>query len=387
MDAEFVFAIPRTYNYPYEFTPRIAVSTTAHQPVNITVSIPCLNQESFSINKNKSHMQPQDGKQNKIVIIRASGHVYVFAIDNYEYGGDGFQALTSSQLGTEYYVASYRPSYQINPSFICVSAIHADTSVSISNSSGSVHNVILQQYESYRYDGGEYEDLSGTLVQSNKPIAVMSGSVSQIPEETCCTSTDAILEMLIPVQNYGKTFYVFPFLSLSAGFVYRVFASDNSTTLYMSNSNVTIEPGVYYEVGIETDVGIFGEADKPIMVSQYMKASNTNNPLCGDASMLIVPPVSAYTNNVIFPVFKYTFHHFQHQYYINVATKCENVGGLLFDDAISMSSWDNVTTDSMCCVRSEVSPGFHCFSCQPSSNILCIRLCLSEWFLLLLSSR
>ena len=76
--------------------------------------------------------------------------------------------------------------------------------------------------------------------------------------------------------------------------------------------------------------------------------------------MLLVPKVSSYTNNVTFPVFAYTF--LQHKYYINVITKCENVAGLLFDDEISMASWDNVSRDYMCCVRGEVLPGFHSVS-------------------------
>ena len=163
-------------------------------------------------------------KQNKTLIVRASDHVYVYALENDASDSDVFQAIPSSQLGTKYYVASYRPYTLPFPSFICVSAIDANTSISISNLSGYTHNITLQKYECYRYDGGIPEDLSGFLVKSDKPVAVVSGSFSFIPEGKCCP--DSVLEMLIPVRKYGKTFYVFPFLSLSSGFVYRVFASD-----------------------------------------------------------------------------------------------------------------------------------------------------------------
>ena len=310
MDVEFVFAIPCARNHVLEA--RIMVSTTAEQRVNTTISIPDITfQKSYSIDKNNggdiglpytSHMGPGDGKQNKTVIIRAIDHVHVYAIENDGAGSDAFQAIPASQLGTKYYVASFRPWFTFYKS--CVSAIHADTFVLISNSSGHVHNVTLQQYESYRYVGGDLEDLSGTLVQSDKPIAVVSGSYSQIPTGTCCP--DMILEMLNPVQNYEKTFYAFPFLSLSSGFVYRVFASDLSTMVYMSGGNVTLEPGEYHEVDIAQDIGVYIEADQPIMVAQYMKGNNANNPPGGDPSMLIVASVLSYTNNVTFPVFKNT---------------------------------------------------------------------------------
>ena len=127
----------------------------------------------------------------------------------------------------------------------------------------------------------------------------------------------------------------------------------------MSGGNMTLEPGEYHQVNIDRDIGVFIEVDQSTMVAQYMKGFATTTPTLGDPSMLIVPPVSAYANDVTFSVFRYSA---LHKYYINVATKCENVAGLLFDDAISMASWDNVTTDSMCCVRGEVSTGFHSVS-------------------------
>ena len=42
----------------------------------------------------------------------------------------------------------------------------------------------MRPNESYPYDGGDYEELSGTLMQSDKPVAVTSESaVSDLPEE------------------------------------------------------------------------------------------------------------------------------------------------------------------------------------------------------------
>ena len=364
---EFVFAIPRIL---HSESPRVMASTTTQQSVHITVSIPGIFfHENYTINKTHgadiplnltSRMERRAGKQNKTIIVTAPDNVHVYAIDNEWVDGDVFQAIPSSRLGSKYYVASYKPYDTSQPSFICVSAIHTNTAVSISTPSGLIHNFILEQYESYRYDGGDYEDLSGTLVQSEKPIVVVSGSGTQIP--AAVKWDGGILEMLVPFQNYGKTFYVFPFLSLSSGFVYRVFASDISTTVYMSNGNVVVEPGKYHEVDVTGDNGVFIQADQPIMAVQYMKGHRTNNPWRGDPSMLVVPPISSYTNNVTFPVFQYTYTTTPHDYYINVVTKCQNVVGLLYDNVISMTNWDTLSTYSMCCVRGKVSTGFHSVS-------------------------
>ena len=227
-----------------------------------------------------------------------------------------------------------------------------------SSQSGLEHNVILRPYESYRYDGRDLEDLSGTLIRSDKPVTVISGCASVIPNHAAVP--DGILSQLLPTKSWGSLYHIFPFESLNSGFVYRVFASNISTALNISNGNVTvIPPGQFYEGDISGDVVISLRTDQRVQVFQYMKSNRYNNPFRGDPSMLVVPSASSYTHDVIFPVFEYT--HTIHTYYINVVSECENIDGLVFDDEISVASWDNITTDdqTMCCVRSSVSPGYH----------------------------
>ena len=363
---EFVFAIPYLFE---RHQPHVMISTSSQQPVDISITIPGISfQQNYTINKTNgadislptsSHILMHVGKQNRTVIVRASDTVSVYAIDNDYEDGDAFQALPSSQLGTEYYIASFRP-WHIYPSFLCVSAIHANTSVSISNQSGLVNHVVLEQYESFRYDGDADadEDLSGFFVQSDKTVAVVSGSSSIIPGPD--GTADGLLDAMIPVQNFARNFVLFPFLSLSSEFLYRVFASHASTTLSLSNGNVTLdEPGDYYEGSTSEDTVISMEADKPVMTVLYMKGSDSGTRNMGDPSMLVVPPVSAYTNNVTFPVFNYT-HQEPHVNFINVVISCDNIDGLLFDGT-NMTSWNKLTTDdySMCCLRGNVPVGFH----------------------------
>ena len=294
-------------------------------------------------------------KENKIeqFIVRASDTVSVHVVDSEYNGGDTFQAFPSSQLGTEFYIASYKPYSRLYPSFLCVSAIHANTSVSISKQSELVNHVILQQYESFRYDGAVDEDISGIFVRSDKSVSVVSGSVSIIPGPT--GGADGLLDAMISVQNFAQHFVLFPFFSFSSGFLYRVFASNVSTTLYMSNGNVTLdEPGDYYEGSTSGDTVISIEADQPVMTVLYMKGLDA----IGDPSMLVVPPILAYANNITFPVFNYPDS--DHVYFINVVSSCDNIDGLLLDGTY-MTSWNKLTTDdhSMCCLRSNVSIGLH----------------------------
>ena len=360
-----MFAIPRLL---FDYSPHVMITTEALHPVYVTLSIAS---HSIEINRTISRnngtdvelphdirVNLRDGKQNKTIIVRASDVVSVYALTNKQFEGDAFQSIQTSQLGKKYYVASYRPYATHVSSFVCVSAVNSNTSVSISTQSGLEH-VFLQQYESYRYDGRDYQDLSGTLVQSDKPIAVISGSTSLIGSGTA----SGILSQLKPTESWGNVYYIFPFKELTSGFVYRVFASDK-TTLDMSDDGVIIiQSGEFYENDVSGNSIVSFQSDQKVMVVQYMKSYHAGNNWGGlgrgDPSMVVVQPVSLYTNNVTFPVFEYT--RSGHTYYINVVTECENVDGLVFDDSTQAASWDMLTTNdqTMCCVRSNVTSGYH----------------------------
>ena len=360
-----MFTIPALIpSWPYES--RVMITTESPNSVNVTLSTSYLAKITRTINRNNGadielpydmRVYLGDGKQNKTIIVRASDVVSVYAITNNRSAGDAFQSIQTAQLGKKYYVASYRPYSTHVSSFVCVSAVNSDTSVSISTQSGLEH-VFLQQYESYRYDGRDYEDLSGTLVQSNKPIAVISGSTSSIADGG---SSDGILSQLKPTESWGTVYYIFPFKELTSGFVYRVFASDMLTTLDMSDDSVIlIQSGDFYEGDVSGNSIVSFQADQKVMVVQYMKSYLADNAERGDPSMVVVQPVSLHTNNVTFPVFNYTYFN-GHTYYINVVTECKNVDGLVFDDSTQAASWDKLTTNdqTMCCVWSNVTSGYH----------------------------
>ncbi|XP_072023107.1 uncharacterized protein [Amphiura filiformis] len=105
-------------------------------------------------------------------------------------------------------------------------------------------------------------------------------------------------------------------------------------------------------------------SNSSVMVAQYMKKYEANNPYRGDASMLIVQPNTWYVNHVTFPVFNYT-RSINHTYYVNVIIQCDYVDGLLFDGLLlNVDTWDQLTApdDSSCCLRNIVSPGHHSIS-------------------------
>ncbi|XP_072022859.1 uncharacterized protein [Amphiura filiformis] len=172
----------------------------------------------------------------------------------------------------------------------------------------------------------------------------------------CCL--DGLSEQLPPVRSWGYKFTLTPFLSLNCGYLYRVFTTIYSATLYMSDGSIThIAAESFYEEDVTGDTVVSFTSDQPMMVVQYMKGGYANTPYRGDPSMLIVTPNRAFTAVVTFLVIEYTY---PHTYYMNVIIECDYLDGILLDETPFMS-WDLLhTSDTLiCCLRSNVSVGHH----------------------------
>ena len=99
-------------------------------------------------------------------------------------------------------------------------------------------------------------------------------------------------------------------------------------------------------------------ADNTVSVMQYMKSYYADSPYNGDSSMLVVPAVETYTNNVTFPVYQYISFP-STTYYITIIIECELVKGLTFDNELINWSYLQAQNGTMCSVRGEVTHGVH----------------------------
>ena len=383
---EHVFTLPAFYHVDFEtsyYNKYVLTTTSSSKPVNVSLTIPGVGYEirktitkasiPWEIDLSRTRldsfdirMLPGIGKQNKTIIVRSSDVVNVHVISN-DYGaGDGFVVTPTNQLGTKYYVASYRPFLKYFPAIVCITALYMNTSVYVRTK--VLHmEITLVQYESYRFDGGEKEDLSGTLVQSNKPIVVISGvrtivhkNVENLPK------FDGLLVQLPPTNMWGENFNIVPFQNSTVGYLYRVLTLNISTSLNMSNGKVIEigpEVGSFYEADVTEDEVLSFKSDQPVMVVQFVKGDNAQSPPRGDPAMLIVPPITHYGHNVTFPVFQFwnafKLDH-KHTHFISVIAECTAFdGGLKLDDAEVNWHQQNATNSTMCYASREVLTGAH----------------------------
>ncbi|XP_048244100.1 uncharacterized protein LOC124146950 [Haliotis rufescens] len=226
--------------------------------------------------------------------------------------GEGYLALPIETLSTEYIVvthidnhtASYPelPYTKATQTAFLIIATENNTQVDISLKiqgplmAGGCGNGTFFNGESRTFTLNKYqtvgaycaEDITGTLVTSDKPVAVISGHNMKFTPGI----KDGMQEMLLPVKSFGRSFY-FPVPPPSTGgAIYRVVGSTASTSVRSpSVSGISFSVGAResHDITVDSTTGpVYIEADKPVLVVQM----TIDTP-----SLAVVPPTSLYSSS------------------------------------------------------------------------------------------
>ena len=146
-------------------------------------------------------------------------------------------------------------------------------------------------------------DLTGTKVESNKPISVYSGhTCGHIPTRQCCC--DFVGEQLPPVASWGNKFLVQSFYNRPSGYILKLVGSQDDTSVSIScyksrDYSLLLQEGDVLSQNI-TQTSCYINSTKPILVAQFMMGRSTDKNITGnysDPAMTIIPPLHHYTNN------------------------------------------------------------------------------------------
>ncbi|MDP4233936.1 MAG: choice-of-anchor D domain-containing protein [Bacteroidota bacterium] len=258
------------------------------------------------------------------VHVTSDSEVAVFGLNHKFYSSDAFMGLPNDVLGTEYRTMCYQAGtfggmngVQYTPSEFWIVSIQDSTNVKITladRSAGGVQrntpqSVLLMKGDIYLVQGVAQRgnDLTGSLIESDRPIAVFSGHQrTNIPDTALNSdgdpSRDHLVEELPPVSAWGDSALVVPFATADLPDLVRVLCAEDSTEISVNGTSVgSYNAGQFYEIthlaGV-TDI----RASKPILVGQYMHTSlgglNQNGPQAyGDPALALVFPVEQFTTS------------------------------------------------------------------------------------------
>lgn len=251
--------------------------------------------------------------------VTADKEVSVYALNQASTTSDAFLVLPTDALGKDYYVLSYKSDTD-TPSQFALIATEDGTELTITPSTRTSRNrnsnIILGRLEQGQsllvqadINGSNvYRDLTGSRIQSNKPIALFVGQQRAkipVPIQSQLSSRDHIVEQIPSVDTWGRTAIVVPFprpfnATLIGDDLYRVIAAYDSTDIVVNGfKTATLSKGGMYESALVNPQVI--SSNKAIMVAQYKKTSGPNGSVYnGDPMMMLVPPSDQFQDSYRF---------------------------------------------------------------------------------------
>ena len=148
------------------------------------------------------------------------------------------------------------------------------------------------------------DDLTGSRVVSNKPIAFISGhECGTVPFDI--HYCDQLIEQLPSTATWGKRFITAPIAGRTAVDIFKVVASRDNTNV-RSNcllDTLTLNAGEFREFNISSSSFCYFESSQPLLMVQFSVASALDSVLAGDPFMVIVPPIEQYRNSYNISIF------------------------------------------------------------------------------------
>ncbi len=273
-------------------------------------------------------------KENKGIHITAGANITVYALNSRQVSADASVILPMPALGKTYYISSYlgTPPSMFSE-FLIVSA-EDNTEVEItpvaSTNDGHVaglpYKVTLALGQVMQVQSRS--DLTGTKVTASgscKNFAVFSGNKWTNVGE-CGPAQDHLYEQLFPVSTWGKIYATVPYRGRLGGDVFKIVASENTTTVTISGqAPVLLDKGNSITKLLASPGTI--TADKPIQVAQLSRSQSCDNQF-GDPFMIMLSPLEQSLTDITFNAFNITV---IQNYYTNIISPTAAINELRLD--------------------------------------------------------
>jgi IgGFc binding protein len=253
---------------------------------NTNIVIPAVQSVTVPLPRAAELGDLNDRVTNNGIHVVASAPIGIQAFDHAKYTTDSYLALHTSVIGMEYIVQSFDNLHTgvppLNGTQFALVASESNTVVTITPSvttgvhpGGLPYNLVLQPGDAYqlRNTNDALNDLSGTIIKSDKPIAVFgSHQCANIPsgDEWFC---DYLVEQLLPVNTWGNDFYTAPLAPRSGGDTFRLLAAFDNTDTFLNGVFIgTLNRGQFLQGPIAAGSHI--NSTRPIFVTQYANSGD-----------------------------------------------------------------------------------------------------------------
>ena len=269
------------------------------------------------------------GTLNSVVLVQSDGPIQINTLNTGSCGS--YLALPMDVLGTEYVVSTWRPA-EGESNYFAVIATEADTVVTITQFGVPETVTIAQAYLAHFVLSSD--DLTGTTISSNKPVAVISGNPATADD------TDYSVSYLWPTERWGSQHVVAQIPGSTAAYFVKITSNSQTSTIVRvhGTGRYVLRPGEYLALEIENRA-IYIESEAAVQVIQYTR-EDMGDGSYSQPSSIVIPATIRYTTDFFFvtPFQTGTFQHF-----ITVIIDPTQVSGLLLDTLpVEQTGWEPV---------------------------------------------
>ncbi|MDA3842783.1 MAG: choice-of-anchor D domain-containing protein [Candidatus Kapabacteria bacterium] len=274
----------------------------------------------------------------KTIEIMASEPITVYAFSSIALSSDAYTALPVSAWGREYVSINYpNDQYSVIEGMdegqkwdrlkprsgeFMIMAAYDNTTISFKpngltdkgKQTYREYSEVLNKGECYLVQANNHwgrgaQDLTGTIVRADKPVGFLSGHVrTAVPQflDEDADSKDHLIEMLPPVDSWGREFVSVPFGVSSHGDMLRVTNYFPETIVSYENNSGTFEifldePGEYEDVYLLKETTKW-TSNKPVQIGQMMMRVNhvPESDIYYDPCLVILPGTDLFVQHIHF---------------------------------------------------------------------------------------
>jgi gliding motility-associated-like protein len=313
--------------------PRFSIVFSSNEPATVTISIP---QKGFSAsillnsNETKEYVFPPSvlysigseiiGKTGIQII--SDKKINCQAYHYRMFFSEATKVPSIEELGNRYIILaedgeSSTLMNQSRKSGFVVAATKDQTTLQIIPSertlgllpAGVPHQVVLNKGETYQIES--QDDLSGTEIISDNPVAVFSGAVrgTLCPHNPSAFADSHMFDLNLPVTNWGQLYYAVPFEGSGISYL-KVVASQDNTLIRSAGETYTLNKNEYRLISFSNPLEI--ESNVPFGAGIFHGSAQCNNNDKGDPNFMILYPVTSKINRAGFysSDTRYTYDHY-----------------------------------------------------------------------------
>jgi len=306
----------------------------------------------------------------KGIHVSSDSEITVFGVSRAAETSDVFLGLPSDLLGTDYIVLGY-PNVDLSPTTsetfpgteFAIVAGQDGTTLTITpaiatgvHAAGVPYIVSLNRGETYQLQnfGFEPADLSGTIIQSDRPIAVFGGHAAANIPAPAVEYADYLVEQLPPVNLWGTQYLSAPFATRGMGDTFRFLASENNTAVSVNGAQVAVlERGQLHEVVLTEASEI--TSDRPILVAQYANSAEFDGTQADPFMLLLTPSDQLLDDYTIFTGVEGIESEF-----VNLLVPNDALGTVILDGAfLPVDPFEPIGTSGFSNAQIAIKPGTH----------------------------